>query len=177
MSSATDKILLHLYDCINYGFSYRMKNGLFILDEFSHGRIKTDKIKNNIRDLNKLKFIRKKENYDGSILVSLTEKGQLRALNLSFRNLYNKKEKWDGKWRMVTFDIPNKYKKGRDALRYRLRLGGFYEFQKSLFLYPYNCEREIRDFVDLFRLKGYVSFALIDSIDNEEDIKLKMNVE
>jgi DNA-binding transcriptional regulator PaaX len=155
-----------------------MKEGLFILDDFSHWNKKVDKkqIRDTIRDLNKRKLIKKKDNYNGSILISLTEKGRLRAINTRFKNFYNRKEKWDGKWRMVAFDIPDECKKGRNALRYRLRLGGFYELQESLFLYPYDCKREIEDFVGLFKLEKYVRFALIDFIDNEKDIKMKMGV-
>jgi DNA-binding transcriptional regulator PaaX len=49
-------------------------------------------------------------------LVSLSEKGKLRALNIIFKSFDGKKEKWDGKWRMVCFDIPNSSEKGRKAL-------------------------------------------------------------
>ena len=37
MSLTTEQILLHLYNCIDFGFSYRMKKGLFLLDEFPSG--------------------------------------------------------------------------------------------------------------------------------------------
>lgn len=178
MSSITEKILLHLYDCIDCGFSYRAKKGLFILDEFPGGwrKIGQSKIKDGIRDLNKQKFIRKKEEYDGSVLVSLTEKGRLRALNLKFRRLGNKKEKWDGKWRMVAFDIPDECRKGRNALRYRLRTAGFYELQESLFLYPYDCQEEIKNLVDLFNLQKYVCCAIISSIDNEKIARIEKRI-
>ena len=178
MSSITEKILLHLYDCIDYGFSYRAKKGLFILDEFPGGwrKIGQSKIKGGIRDLNKQKFIRKKEKYDGSVLISLTEKGRLRVLSLKFRRLGNKKEKWDGKWRMVAFDIPDECRKGRNALRYRLRMAGFYELQESLFLYPYDCQEEIRNLVDLFNLKKYVCFAIISNIDDERIIRVEQRI-
>ncbi len=179
MNSTIDQILLHLYNCIDYGFTYRVKKGLFILDEFPGGWRKVDKnkIRDGIRDLNKQKLIEKKENYDGSVVVSLTSRGRLRALNVCFRNFYNRKEKWDGKWRMVAFDIPDECKKGRNALRYRLRLGGFYEFQESLFLYPYDCKKEIDDFIKLFKLEKYVRFGLLESIDNEKEIKIAMGVD
>ena len=179
INSAIEQILLHLYDCIDYGFSYRAKKGFWILNDFDHWKkeVSPKEIREGIRDLNKQKLIKKKENYDGSVLVSLTEKGRLRALNISFRNFYNRKEKWDRKWRLVAFDIPDEVRKGRSALRYRLRLGGFYELQESLFLYPYDCEKEIKDFVELFKLEKYVRFGLLDYIDNEKDIKLKMGLD
>lgn len=178
MSSITDEILLHLHNCIDYGFSYRMKKGLWILDHFDHwdGKAKQKEIRGGIRDLNKLKFIKKKENYDGSVVVTLTDKGKLRALNITLRRFYYKKEKWDGKWRMVAFDIPDEYRKGRKALRYRLLVAGFYELQESLFLHPYDCQKELIELVKLFKLEKYVRFGMLDSIDNEKNIKFKFGI-
>jgi len=176
-NSAMDQILLHLYDSIDYGFSYRMKKGLWIDKYFQHGnkRFNEKEIKNGITDLRKQQLIQK-EKYNDSVVISLTEKGRLRALNLSFKNFYNRKEKWDGKWRMIAFDVPEKCRKGRNALRYRLRLGGFYELQESLFLYPYDCRKEINNLIELFKLEKYVRFGLLDFIDNEKSIKLKMGL-
>jgi len=179
MNSITEQILLHLYNCVDYGFSYRAKRGLFILDKFPstwRRKIDENRLQESIRDLSKSRFIAKKIDYDGSVIVSLTERGRLRALNLSFKNLKDKKEKWDKKWRMVAFDIPDECKKGRNALRYRLRMAGFYELQESLFLYPYDCEREVSDFIKLFKLEKYVRFALLDFIDNQEDIKIRLGL-
>jgi len=174
VDSFAEQILLHLYNSIDAGFSYRAKKGLYILDKFPGSwnyKVNKEKVRESIRDLGKSKFIIKKTEYDGSVIVSLTEKGRLRALNLSFRKLANKKETWDKKWRMVAFDIPNERKKGRDAIRYRMKMAEFYEFQESVFLYPYDCEREIRDFVKLFKLEKYVRFGLLDFIDNQDQIK------
>ncbi len=126
-----------------------------------------------VADLKKQKLIEKKKDYEGSILVSLTERGILRVINFRFRRLNYRKEKWDGKWRMVIFDIPDSHRKGRNALRYRLKMGGFYELQESVFLHPYDCKREIDDFVRLFKLEKYVRFGLLDFIDNQERIKLR----
>ena len=137
MALTTEQILLHLYNCIDFGFSYRMKKGLFLLDEFPNGWRDSyrKQLGEGIKRLNKLGYITKKKNdYDDSVIVSLSEKGKLRALNLSFRRLSKRKDKWDGRWRMVAFDIPENSTKGRNALRYRLRAGGFYELQESLFL-------------------------------------------
>ena len=85
--------------------------------------------------------------------------------------LKEKKVAWDGMWRMVAFDIPEEHRKKRNALRYRLQMAEFYELQESLFLYPHDCEREIRDFIKLFKLEGRVRFGLLKFIDNQGDIK------
>ena len=173
-NSAIEQILLHLYDSIDYGFSYRAKKMFGIEDLFlssrSWGKFKREEINAGFKNLKRLKFVQQKTQYDGSIIVSLSEKGRLRALNIRFRHLSGKKEQWDKKWRMVAFDIPNTCRKGRDAIRYRLRLGGFYELQESMFIYPYDCERDIRDFVVLFKLEKYVRFALLDFIDGQDSL-------
>ena len=123
-----------------------------------------------VLDLKKEKLIKGKKNYEGLVLVSLTEKGMLRAINYRFRRLGNKREKWDGKWRMVFFNIPESRRKGRDALRYRLKTAGFYKLQESVFIFPYECEREIRDFIKLFKMEKYVRFGLLDFVDNGKRI-------
>ncbi|TSC94382.1 MAG: phenylacetic acid degradation operon negative regulatory protein [Parcubacteria group bacterium Licking1014_1] len=168
--SAIEQILLHLYNCIDEGFSYRAKKGLFIDDLFPSGwkNFSKEEIKESINGLKKSKLITKKKEYDGSVIVLLTEKGKLRALNIRFKLLNYKKEIWDKKWRMVAFDIPNTHRKRRDAIRYRLRIAGFYELQESIFIYPYDCESEIRDFITLFKLEKYIRFALLDFIDGED---------
>jgi len=133
-----------------------------------------------VSELKKQKLIEKK-NYENSVLVSLTERGTLRAINFGFRRLNDKtiikKENWDGRWRMVAFDIPESCRKGRNALNYRLKMGGFYELQESIFLYPYDCKKEIDAFVKLFKLEKYVRFGLLDSIDNEERVKIKFKLD
>lgn len=166
----TEKILLHLANCVDFGFSYRAQKMFRISGRGIRGLIKANKkdFKNSIAELSRSKFIQKKDNYDGSIGISLTDKGKLRVLRLRFKWLNNRKENWDRKWRMIAFDIPNEFRKGRDALRYRLRLAGFYELQESIFLYPYDCKGEIEDFVELFKLEKYVRFALLEFIDNGE---------
>ncbi len=129
-----------------------------------------------VNDLEKEKLIEKKKNYEGLVLVSLTEKGILRAINYKFRRLNYKREKWDGKWRMVAFDIPRECEKGRKALVYRLKTGGFYEMQESIFLYPYECKNEIESLVEFFKIKKYIRFGLLDYIDGQDGIKFKFGI-
>lgn len=141
------------------------------IHDFTGERLKTAVIYLKSKNL-----VNKKKDYEGSVLVSLTERGFLRAINYKFRRLANKKEKWDGKWRMIAFDIPRECQKGRKALVYRLKTGGFYEMQESIFLYPYDCKSEVDALLELFKIKKYVRFGLLDFIDNEEKIKFKFKL-
>jgi len=161
MSGLSSEIIKHLYD----GPKYTIDDifNLFKKDD-------EQKIKRAIKDLKQQEFIKQKQDYDGSVIISLSEKGRLRALNLAFRRFENKREIWDGKWRMVSFDIPNSSVKGRKALAYRLKTGGFYKLQESLFLYPYDCKKEINALVHFFKIEKYVRFGIIESIDNQDSM-------
>ena len=72
---------------------------------------------------------------------------------------------------MVAFDIPEKYRQGRDALRNKLKNIGFRELQKSVFVAPYNCKEEILLLVELFKLEKYVRFGVLEYVDNETYLK------
>ena len=91
--------------------------------------------------------------------LSLSKKGEIRWLKYQFHNLRLKKPKrWDKKWRMVLFDIPETQKKIRDALRRKLKNLGFLEFQKSVFIYPFPCRNEINFIVNFHNIEENVRY-------------------
>lgn len=84
----------------------------------------------------------RREGHDLKIL--LTEKGKAAAGYLQIDALQIPKPKrWDGKWRIVLFDIANLKTLQRNALRGKLRDLGFIPFQKSAWIHPFPCEAEI----------------------------------
>jgi len=170
MNNTKEKILLLLLGGLAFGCSYTPGKQKMVLRTISREwkKLNPKELRDGISYLYRLRFIDKKENEDGIIAVSLTEKGKFKALNFQLNNIKNKKEKWDGKWRMVAFDIPEKYKKGRDALRHKLKKIGFCELQKSVFITPYNCEKKIGLLVEFFELEKYVRFGILESLDNEK---------
>src|SRR3989344_7174587 len=48
--------------------------------------------------------------------------------------------RWDGKWRVVIFDIPEARRTLRNRLRDMLLQIGFVQLQKSVWVYPFDCE-------------------------------------
>ncbi len=94
--------------------------------------------------------IRKK---DHQIYISLTEKGKKMAGWLQIDALKIKRpEKWDGKWRIVIFDIAQLKKIYREALRGKLKELGFYPLQKSVWIYPFDCRDEVELLREFFGL-------------------------
>ena len=107
----------------------------------------------------------------------LTKEGKEKALTLKLEKIKIKDSKrWDGKWRIVIFDIPEDIKRKREIIRYLLKRIGFRELQKSVFVYPFDCEKEINYVVKNFHLKKYVRFIVAERIDNGEKIRRKFNL-
>lgn len=107
-----------------------------------------------------------KDGHDIKIIP--TEKGIKAHKRYKILELKIKKPgKWDGKIRVVAFDIQNKYRIKRDAFRKKLKELGFYSMQKSVWLHPFDCRREIKILVDFFGLGNKdISFFVSDSIDD-----------
>ncbi|MDO8474009.1 MAG: hypothetical protein Q7S62_00420 [bacterium] len=173
ISPTKQKILLLLLAGVAFGFAYTLGRQRKILKELGREWQKIDekKIKDEIRQLYQSRMIQRKENSDGSETLLLTKKGKLKALTFHFEHLKIKKENWDGKWRLVIFDIPEKIRAGRNALRRKLRDLGFYELQKSALIFPYACEKELKFIIEFFGMRRFVRVCIVQSIDNEPHLK------
>lgn len=173
MNLIRERILLLLLSGVALASSYTVGQQWRVLKTVSKEweKINREELRKEVNYLYRIKLINKGKNEDGSINIIITEKGKLRALNYQLENIKNKKQKWDGKWRMVSFDMPEKFKRGRDALRQKLKKIGFYELQKSVFIVPYDCKEEIGLLVKYFDLNKYVRFGILEFIDNEKHFK------
>lgn len=130
-----------------------------------------------IRRLHQSHMINFRENIDGTITIDLEDDGKKASLRYNLDKLkITKPDKWDGFWRMVIFDIPEFKKKGRDALAIKLKQMGFLAIQKSVFIYPYDCRKEIEFVSEVFEVKPYVRFIIVKDIDIELDLKQKFNL-
>lgn len=108
---------------------------------------------------------------DEETRVVLSEKGKLRAIQFKIDDMEIKKpKKWDGKWRIVMFDIPEKIRNARDALRHKLRELGFYELQKSVLVYPFECRDEIDFIAEVFNIRQHVRYGRLEHITNEAEL-------
>lgn len=87
------------------------------------------------------------------IYIYLTEKGEKRAGIYQINDLKIKKAKrWDRKWRLIVFDIEELKRAKREAFRGILKNLGVKPLQQSVWLYPYECRREIDLLRDFFGL-------------------------
>ena len=173
------KILLLLLAGTALGFSRSPKNYFRILKGTASEWKEIDRkaLVRAVREFYNDRVVKYKENNDGTLEIVLTKEGEKRALKFQIDEIEIKKPaEWDGKWRMVIFDIPEKKKKAREALRHKLKDLGFKELQKSVFVLPYECEDEIDFIVEVFEIRRFVRFVRVDSFTNEEQFKLKFNL-
>lgn len=139
--------------------------------------IKRDSLRRAIRRLYESKLIHEKVNPDGSVTLTLSEKGRMypdksRKLTLNMDNMkIAKPEKWDRKWRIVLFDIPKEKKDLRDTLRRHLIQLGFHRFQKSVFIHPFPCKNEVEFLIEFYNARSYVRQITADWLDNELHLK------
>ncbi|MDI6591525.1 MAG: CRISPR-associated endonuclease Cas2 [Patescibacteria group bacterium] len=169
ISPLKQKLLLVLMAGLAIGFSYSPRRHFRIIKGLTKAWQKIDqqKLKREIQALYRSKLVELKENPDGTFTMILANKGKLKALNYYFAEMKIKKDNWDGKWRLVIFDIPEKIKKARNALREKLKSLGFYELQKSVFIFPYECKDEIDFLIEFFNLRKFVRYGILETIDND----------
>lgn len=127
--------------------------------------------------LKRSRFIVLKEE-NGKIHVELSGGGKRKIKQYQFNELkIAKPKKWDGKWRIVIFDIPDKKKKvAREALREKLKKLNFFQLQKSVWVHPFPCEEEIRLIAEIFRVTSFINFIVAEKISDNIKAKSHFNL-
>ena len=109
-------------------------------------------------------FTKNKKQY-----FELTDKGLQYLINTTLKQISIKNSvKWDGKWRMVIFDIPEKYHSERNIFRFKLLNLGFQKIQRSVYVYPYECTNEINFISQRLNIDQFVLITISELIQNEE---------
>lgn len=90
---------------------------------------------------------------DGQPYLRLSNQGKWQ-LNRDFPLFAMQYKPWDGYWRLVIFDISETSRYIRDALRGKLKSLGFGQFQKSVYLSPYDFEEDLVEFLKSHQLLG-----------------------
>jgi CRISPR-associated endonuclease Cas2 len=120
------------------------------------------------------KFVLEKRLPDGSFELTLTKEGEKEAKRLSLLGSsikFKKPKRWDKRWRLVIFDIPEKDREFRDILRGHLQELGFKKLQHSVFVSPYPFEKAISELTGLYSAGKYVRVITAINIDNEKSLK------
>ncbi len=112
----------------------------------------------------------KEERDNMTVKLNYKNKTKIKKFSLDIISL-PKVKKWDGKWRVIIFDIPVKHNRARAAMTTKLKELGFYKLQKSVWVFPYPCEDEVLFVANFFEIDRFVNILLVENI--ESDYKLK----
>lgn len=170
----TREILLFLLaDCLIVAGKPFDRHGMYwktINDYFQWRDVDKKRFNDNLKRLEKERVVKIYFKNNKHIL-ELTNKGKNKVFDLLNRDTqYLTPKRWDYKWRMVIFDIPDEHKNNRDAFRTRLKLIGFYQLQESVFIFPFDCKDYIDYLKELFQISNYIQYIIAEAIDTQTNL-------
>lgn len=127
-----------------------------------------------------LSFLKEISGYNLSVILHrLKEKGLVKKTKEEYRPTrlgklflknvleedHKKKLKWDKRWRLITFDIPEKFRPERDWLRNHLRASHYQMLHKSVFVGKFPLEEEVYRNIYRRRLNRYIRILTVGEID------------
>jgi DNA-binding transcriptional regulator PaaX len=115
----------------------------------------------------------KREGYGNSARLSLTPAGK-RYADAIFNSPDNRitvPTRWDGRWRIVIFDIWEKRRSVRDRLRSTLQRIGFVKIQNSVWVFPYECEEVVALVRAELRVGKGIVYIVADAVEGDKDLR------
>ncbi len=105
-------------------------------------------------------------------LVRITKKGQQALQKVRVKNIALPSPKiWDGKWRLFVFDVPERHRYSRDAIRQKLKKLGMYNLQRSVLAYPHGCQKELEQIAEYYMLDEYYTYVETNYIDIDKELR------
>lgn len=106
----------------------------------------------------------------GRLAISERGKGAI-GLAIKKAHVLAKRRVWDGKWRLVVFDIPNAYTTLRNRVRSILKCAGFVQLQQSVWVFPYECEELVELIKNESELQNHILYGLLERIEGDARLK------
>ncbi|MCR4279358.1 MAG: hypothetical protein NUV78_01325 [Candidatus Zambryskibacteria bacterium] len=110
------------------------------------------------------------ETRDKKEFLTLTTKGKRELLYYRAKDKRGKR-RWDGKWRIVIFDVWEKSRGKRNILRNEIKDFGFIQLQRSVWIYPYECG----DFIELLKTDlafgKNIRYMVVEDLDHDENLR------
>lgn len=120
--------------------------------------IKKSYLSQAVRRLKEKGLVEYEENKTKQLIIKLTTLGKD-----AIGDLASLEQEWDGKFRIVIFDIPESKYVVRDLFRRRLKDWGFKMWQQSVWVTKNNVTERLRKLIDKLEINEWV--AVIESDD------------
>ena len=120
-----------------------------------------------------IRFIRKKK----TCYLALTGSGEKElARYMFFEKHIEIPKRWDGKFRLVIFDIQETNRNLREGFRKWLKQLGFIRLQHSVWVYPYECQEIVLMIKTHFGIGKRILYITADYVENNQWLKEKFNL-
>lgn len=124
-----------------------------------------------LKRLHKQKAVEIVETKEGAV-VRITKNGFTKAMKYKMDEMRIQKQKrWDKKWRIVIFDIPEGKRKIRDEFRSRLKQIGFYPLQESVFVHAYPSFNEVEFLRQIYGVDIDVTYIIATKIEGQDNLR------
>ena len=107
----------------------------------------------------------------GKRYARITEKGKHMLDLETARMQVVKKKRWDRRWRLVIFDIPERHRSVRIRLRKFMASCGFERLQDSVWTYPYDCEDLIALVKAEFRIGADALYLIVEQMEHDKHLR------
>lgn len=105
-------------------------------------------------------------------VVKITNQGKQKIIKMALDELIIEKPKiWDGKWRLISFDVPEKLARERKRFVEYLNAWDFYPLHKSVYLHAYPCFEQVEFLREYMNIGEYVRNFLVTKIENDKLFK------
>jgi phenylacetic acid degradation operon negative regulatory protein len=155
----------------HYGNEIWIGSLISLLQEFGHNE---QSVRAAISRMNKQGWIQSKRVGNKSF-YSLTDIGKARMEEAAERIYKIKPHSWDGKWRILIYNIPEEIRNVRDELRQELIWSGFGSMSTSCWLSPNPLEKQVYGLIEKYEIKEYVNFFISQYDGPKEDQSLVRN--
>ncbi len=123
-----------------------------------------NKVIKNLEKKGLIKFVDK----NGEKYVRLTKKGDSLVEKIEKGEIQIKKQKkWDGKWRVIMFDIKETRRKTRDHFRIQLQNLNFKQIQRSVWVHPYPCDSVVKMLKADLAVGKDILYMTVESLEND----------
>lgn len=109
---------------------------------------------------------------NGEACIKLTDRGRTKFLRYKLEELtINRQPKWDGKWRLIIYDIKKEKRLLSEIFRNFLKKMECLKLQKSVYLTPFPCEEQIEFIRQYYGLGKEVTYIIAQKLENEQVYK------
>ncbi len=116
-------------------------------------------------------FIRVEKTASGKF-VRLTEYGKRALAEMIAKQPDQRKHRsWDGRWRVVIYDIRDSRKTTRQKLMRTIREFGFVRLQDSVWVYPYDSEALLVLLKSYLKTGKEILYMVVEKIEGDETLR------